>query len=316
MPAMDGSPNSEQPRRSVPLYRLRDFADSSDLNLAVIETLDSAFARVRSNVHTPHRHDFYEIFIVRSGTVSVWVDGSAFHIETPSLCLFPPGTVHCWEVDPHLTGFVLRVPMAALPTESTREPQTGPPLLGHDPRIIPLSAALLWRLDAIAHWLHHESASAQPQSIDILRAQLQLLVLELARAVCPKHTQSTVTDRMLAARFRQLVEEHYRKRWTIPQYSVSLRVGRSRLSRIVQEVLGNTPAQVIQDRLLAEAMRLVAYTDRRLGEIADDLGFPSQAYFCRVFRQAAGLPPSAFRLLAQSDNQRGESDNRSLKNES
>ncbi|MCO4095328.1 MAG: helix-turn-helix domain-containing protein [Acidovorax sp.] len=276
----------------------------------VIEDLASAFARVRQDVFTPHRHDYYEIFIVRSGSACLQVDLAEFSIDSPSLCLFPPGTVHCWGINSQLRGFVLRVPITALMHETTTGVLPRTQALVYDPHVIQLPENLLSKIDALSHWLYQESLSIGPRDVEILRTQLRLLLLEFARAVRPQVDEPpSIANSMLVERFRQLVEEHYREHWSVPEYAVRLRVGRGRLGRVVQEVLGYTPAQLIHERLIAAATRLVAYSDMPLGRVAEELGFPSQAYFCRVFRKATGLPPSDFRLRAGKDKKRGISDN-------
>lgn len=46
---------------------------------------------------------------------------------------------------------------------------------------------------------------------------------------------------------------------------------------------------------VAEARRLLRFTDQELGEIAALLGFSSQSHFQTVFKQITGETPMAYR---------------------
>ena len=62
-------------------------------------------------------------------------------------------------------------------------------------------------------------------------------------------------------------------------------------------LLEGAPLQLIQDRLMLEARRLLAYTASSVAEIAFQLGF-EPAYFSRAFTRQEGLSPVAFRRRA------------------
>jgi AraC-like DNA-binding protein len=289
----EASPGLQSER--VPLLDFSSFAPSSQHELPIIEDLRAAFARVRSEVFAPHRHDYFEVFVIRSGEASTWLEHGEHQVLGPSLCLLPPGVVHAWRRSPQVDGYLLRVPCSALGTTSLPTLST----LRSGPSVSGLSGEVLQRADSLARWLHDEVAAAKPLHADIVRAQVQLLFLELARVAEPiQLAGAALSDRALLERFLALTEANYRAHWSVPEYAARLRVGRARLARTTQRLLGKSPATLIQDRVVAEARRLVAHTDLRLGQVADDLGFPSQAYFCRVFRQATGFAPTDYRSRA------------------
>ena len=61
---------------------------------------------------------------------------------------------------------------------------------------------------------------------------------------------------------------------------------------------GATPRHYIQQRRLARACRLLAFTDASVTRIALDVGFSSHAHFSTVFRAATGVTPSTYRSSA------------------
>ena len=58
---------------------------------------------------------------------------------------------------------------------------------------------------------------------------------------------------------------------------------------------GQTPAQRILSYRLREAKMMLSQGELSMGEIAEQCGFSSQAYFASKFRQSIGLTPTAYR---------------------
>jgi AraC-like DNA-binding protein len=55
------------------------------------------------------------------------------------------------------------------------------------------------------------------------------------------------------------------------------------------------PNEIIKNRIMLEAKRLLVHTDRTAKEIAYALGYEDTAYFSRLFFIKTGEPPSGFR---------------------
>ena len=67
------------------------------------------------------------------------------------------------------------------------------------------------------------------------------------------------------------------------------------LLRIFKKKEGITILQYINDLKLAAAKQLLTDSELQVREIADRLGFASQGYFGRFFRNKTGLTPNAYR---------------------
>ena len=66
------------------------------------------------------------------------------------------------------------------------------------------------------------------------------------------------------------------------------------LNRITQTVMQKTASEIITERVILEAKRMLIYLDESLVEIAFRLGYEEYSYFARVFRKNAGITPSQF----------------------
>lgn len=96
-------------------------------------------------------------------------------------------------------------------------------------------------------------------------------------------------------RFQQLLEQHDKEWLKVGDYARMLNMSEKNLVRIVRQVTGVTPIQVMHDWYVLRAKRLLATTSITFAEIADELGFQSADYFRKYFRQQTQQSPTDFR---------------------
>ena len=95
--------------------------------------------------------------------------------------------------------------------------------------------------------------------------------------------------------FVSLVAEHYREAHDVSFYADKLCITTRYLSQITDKAVGKSPKQIIADYLMSEAKSYLETTRLTIQEIADKLGFSSQALFCKFFRNQASTSPSEYR---------------------
>lgn len=72
-------------------------------------------------------------------------------------------------------------------------------------------------------------------------------------------------------------------------------MSRATFFRHFHEFYGCTPIQYRDNILIFHAKHLLVYSDLRVTEISEQMGFPDQFYFCKFFREKTGYSPSQFR---------------------
>ena len=77
-------------------------------------------------------------------------------------------------------------------------------------------------------------------------------------------------------------------------------MSRATFFRRFREFYGCTPIQYRDNLLIFQAKHLLVYSALRITEIADQMGFPDQFYFCKFFRARTGCSPSRFRLRVRN----------------
>ncbi|GGB01376.1 helix-turn-helix domain-containing protein [Puia dinghuensis] len=95
--------------------------------------------------------------------------------------------------------------------------------------------------------------------------------------------------------FSRLVEIHFREKHSVTDYAELLSVAPKTLSKRLNRLGVPQPNDVIKDRILLEAKRLLIYSPLSIKEIAYDLGYDDPAYFNRLFTSKVGRTPAAFK---------------------
>lgn len=95
--------------------------------------------------------------------------------------------------------------------------------------------------------------------------------------------------------FSRHLEIHFREKHNVSEYADLLHIAPKTLTHKFKSLGLESPNQLIINRILLEAKRLLIYTDKTVKEIAYDLGYEDPAYFNRLFTGKMGSTPSNFK---------------------
>lgn len=96
--------------------------------------------------------------------------------------------------------------------------------------------------------------------------------------------------------FVTLVAQNYQKAHDVAFYADRLAITTRYLTRVTNQVADRTPKSVIDNYLMLRARILLSTTRMTLQEIADSLGFGTQALFTKFFQKHQGMSPGEFRF--------------------
>lgn len=102
-------------------------------------------------------------------------------------------------------------------------------------------------------------------------------------------------SRRLAERYARLLERNFNSAMGVADFAAALGVTPTHLTRACKAASGRAAHDLLQDRVLFEARRLLAETALPVKQVAAQLGFGSAAYFTRTFHSHTGQTPSDFR---------------------
>ncbi|MEZ5747080.1 MAG: AraC family transcriptional regulator [Paracoccaceae bacterium] len=99
----------------------------------------------------------------------------------------------------------------------------------------------------------------------------------------------------LARRYTALIEDDFRSGKTVAHFARDLGVTTTHLTRVCNQTCGRSASDLLHDRVIFEARKMLSESTLPIGQVAQQLGFASAAYFTRAFQHRTGKTPSAFR---------------------
>jgi AraC-like DNA-binding protein len=134
---------------------------------------------------------------------------------------------------------------------------------------------------------------------EMLRTYLKQLFIKSTRLWKKQHinraTMQQNNELEFFRRFTLLVEKHYKEKHGVADYADLLLMAAKTLTHKFKRLNLPQPNEVIKNRLILEAKRLLVHTSLSAKEIAYDLGYEDPAYFSRIFQLKTGESPSGFR---------------------
>lgn len=255
----------------------------------------------RSSLHdwtiTPHAHPhMLQLLLIEAGMAKVRGDAGFQSVAGPALILVPAACVHAFHFDPAVEGWVF-----SLAADLINDPRTTGLLAGFahlqhtQAHALAGNPACATRLGWLLADLAQQQRGGQAAGAGLLAQVALILVTALEAVSQAKAPTRHQTHAPLVARFRTLIEAHYRDHWAVTAYAAALGTTASTLTRATRALTGQAPADLLHDRLLLEAKRNLAFTGASVAQIAYALGFADPAYFARFFKARSGQTASSFR---------------------
>ena len=260
----------------------------------------------------PHRHYcFFQLHILTRGSVRLNLDDVAYCGDAPLLIFTPPTLPHAFYSEEDTDGHVLTVRQEVVRDWYRAMPGQWPETLLRLPAFVELSrlpavsAADFEALVRTVELLQREAEGDGKGHSALLRALGECAFIHLSRLLLA-HEPAAVArgerseDVRLFLQFCDLVEAHFRDHLTLSEYAGRLSVTEARLNDICRRMADLPSKEIVHERLLQEARRLLRFSAVPVSEISYQLGFADPAYFSRFFTKRTGTPPSQFRLAGQS----------------
>ncbi|MFL5765599.1 MAG: AraC family transcriptional regulator [Bacteroidia bacterium] len=242
-----------------------------------------------------HRHDFYMLMLFTKGKGIHTIDLNTYKVEPGSVFFMSPGEMHAWNLSDNTDGYVLMFNSAFFVMNAQNRSISEFSFFSQRNKISygKLKSPETGMLGELMRIMLNESQENGPHGTKILRAYLDILLFKLADIFGSRNAPATAPR--LISRLEELIELHYRDHQPVGFYAGQLAISPVQLNKISQDYLGRSAKELGQDRLLAEAKRLLVYTELTISEISGQLNFSDNSYFTKFFKKLTDTTPEKFR---------------------
>ncbi|ODS86341.1 MAG: AraC family transcriptional regulator [Cytophagaceae bacterium SCN 52-12] len=272
--------------------------------LAILD-LNHHILQNQCQVTKPHIHSFYQIIWFKAGTGKHFVDFNGYDVIDNTFFFIAPNQVHYFDDHTGYEGTLIHFNEAFLVKSESETDFFLRSNLFNNPYQQPYfcigtdnEGVLETYISQIKREFENDNDFGREL---ILRNYLESFLIQIQRRKnagerSSGHLPELVNEKRLQlARFVNLVDENYKKGLSIAEYARLLHVSTRSLSDLTGQLLSKTPSQMIQERIILEAQRLLLYSNLNVNQIGYRLGFDDASYFVKYFKKHTGISPSEFR---------------------
>jgi AraC family transcriptional activator of pobA len=281
----------------LPTFRIENFDYGS-----VIKSTAFHFAPLQNLMATlpyPHRHDFFHIVWVERGSGHHIIDEVNYEVRPGMLFFMAPGQVHDFSLSEDAEGYTISFSSEFFALQlQDKNMLMQIPIYDHDRRIHAVYTEARDGQD-IRRTLERMRAEYEDEGYraqDVIRSYLFILLVQASRVAVPTiGAQVGSRAQLLFRRFTALLNEHFATKQEPQEYASLLRCTERALNDAARRCAGATTAQLIRERVLLEAKRLLVHSGVQVAQVGAQLGFEDPAYFSRCFKKHTGRTPVEFR---------------------
>lgn len=255
----------------------------------------------------PHLHEFYSVIWIKAGEAIHATDFVEYRLPVDSVLFVPPGLKHRLVLNDLAGGdsFVFNEEFIRF-NRKNHVPLKEYKLFNNPSfrSIISLDDSGKNKFEQVFRFMFDEIQKKDEYSHDIILNLVHLLLLE-ARRIFEVQYQliesgpEEETDTHSIIRFKSLIEEHFKEHKNVSTYADMLNMNPSCLNEVSKKATGITAGEMIRNKVIEEAKRMLYVSDLSGKEIAFELGFDDPAYFSRFFKKYTGQTLKHFRDLSR-----------------
>ncbi|WP_353145124.1 helix-turn-helix transcriptional regulator [Chryseobacterium sp.] len=252
------------------------------------------------HIEKPHRHDFYAAVLFTRGKGVHEIDFQKYEVSEGSLFFLSPGQIHSWELSEDIDGYIFFCSQEFYEMHYVNQKLRNFPFFGSVsfPRKLQLNNEDIKETVRLFQELGKEYQAKNMMKEGLMLSLMSHIFINATRLFSRDFDSSDSSAGLSYFKhyqdFETLIEQHFTTQKSIAYYASLLGISSKHLNRIVQTVVQKTATEVITERVVLEAKRMLMYLDESLVEIAFRLGYDEYSYFVRVFRKSSGMTPTQF----------------------
>jgi AraC-type DNA-binding domain-containing proteins len=245
----------------------------------------------------PHKHNFFHFVLFTQGSGEHIIDFNHYKIEPYQIYFMVPGQVHTWNFTGDEEGYVVNFSIDYFQSFLLRT--------DYLERFSFLQGKIEHLIFVIGEQFQNQSITILEQilaaktaglSEDYIRTLLLQFILYISISTEKENQEhGTPYNHKIFNSFQQLVEQQFKSTKLPSVYANQLFITPNHLNAICKSYIGQSAGEIIRNRIVLEAKRLLVNRNLNISEIADELQFNDNSYFTKFFKKSAGLAPEEFR---------------------
>jgi len=247
-------------------------------------------------------HPFWEFVYVERGSLSVQVGQTQHRLSAGQLLFYPPELPHC-STEPFAEETVLSV--VCFSCASAELSAFRGKVMEIPEKLLPAFRRTLETGCGIFAWFEEadgEQGMYLREDADLLqlcevkqRLEYFLTALSCSTEGKPQSDWRAAYDRGRLASVAAYLKGHIGEELTVEQIARDCLIGVSVLKRLFRQYMGQGVMAYFTQLRIDRAKELLRGGTMTVTEVSQNLGFTSQFYFSRLFKQKTGVSPSEYR---------------------
>ncbi len=293
---------TESDQRSIPSF---DLTNNQEQVLFAYKRMEDIWDETEGEPDLPHRHNFFTVIWVKSGSGNHLVDFTRYEISSGRIFFLAPGQVHQVITPQRPTGLVLMFTQEFVSRYNIGEHflkmlalfdiTAESPFVDSTGRDI---SSLLHISESIIAQFESRRAEIDKFRNESVAAWLKLFLIECSQFIEAKEVENTQLMESgvhIVGEFKELLESRFTTWHQVNRYSAQMGLSADYLNNVLKSVTGSTAKEMIAARLVLEAKRQGVNTSLSSKEIAYILGFNDPAHFSKFFKNTTGVNFTNFR---------------------
>lgn len=289
----------------IPVIDISQLGKTEDLNNFKVNHLSEHLKENKEKFTSSHKHNFFICILFTKGIGNHQIDFNTYPIQPGSVFFLRPGQIHHWEFETQPEGYIflhtqdfyenlyLNGKLNQFPFYSSIK---NPPLLALSQQeinnVTPRFEELIGEFrNNTRHYINLKIVSL-----------LSLIYIEMSRFYTFSSQSVKIVSPInmrIITKLQAFIEMHYKEEKSPGFYAGKLFMTTKHLNRVVKTSLSKTTTDLITDRVVLEAKRLMVHSENSMAAISYELGFQDYAYFSRVFKRTTGISPKKFTKVVQ-----------------
>ncbi|HSZ72741.1 MAG TPA: helix-turn-helix domain-containing protein [Cytophagaceae bacterium] len=281
----------------LPVYSISAFKEKEQENFFYANDLRTHL-KSHQFINEPHKHSTYIAVLFTKGNGEHQIDYTTYPVKPGSVFLLSPGQVHCWKLSNDADGYVFFHTKDFYDSIFINRRINDFPFfyLQQNYPVVYLKAKEQVAVELIFKEIHQEEKGQLPFVQSKLGTLVDLLYINLSRYYLDNHDMSQVNPSgyLKVRELQRLIDQHFKDKKLPKEYAGMMHISTRHLARLCQELLNKTTTDLIAERIIIEAKRLLTHSDQSISNVSEELGYDDYSYFVRFFKKQTGVSPKQF----------------------